>query len=107
DVEVLDVALFLEEPRDLDLQLRRRHDDAVLQRLVGVADAREHVCDWICKHRFSPTSCSWSCRGSSPDARARAGRSGTGRTCGTPRGAGRSGCTECSCEPCSDWAATA
>src|SRR5262245_11589736 len=38
DVEVLDVALVLQKARDLDLELRGRHDDAVLQRLVGVAD---------------------------------------------------------------------
>src|SRR5437764_11919335 len=52
DVEAADVALLLEDACDLFLQLRGRHLDAVLQRLVGVADAREHVGDWIRKHCF-------------------------------------------------------
>src|SRR5438067_9821681 len=52
DVEPADVALLLEDARDLFLQLRGRHLDAVLQRLVGVADAREHVGNWIRKHCF-------------------------------------------------------
>src|SRR5262245_52144560 len=47
DVVVLDVALLLEEAGDLDLQLGRGHDDAVLERLVGVPDPGEHVCDGI------------------------------------------------------------
>src|SRR5579862_43459 len=54
DVESADVALLLEDARDLFLQLRARHLDTVVQRLVGVADAREHVGDWISKHLVSP-----------------------------------------------------
>src|SRR5262245_52018513 len=45
-----DVPLLLENPRDLLLQLRRGHLHAVLQRLVGVADAGEHVGDGIGEH---------------------------------------------------------
>src|SRR5262245_22583978 len=47
DVEATDVPLLLEDAGDLLLQLRGGHLDAVLQRLVGVADAGEHVGDWI------------------------------------------------------------
>src|SRR4029078_12280904 len=53
DVEVADVALLLEDAGDLDLQLRVRHLRAVVQRLVGVADAREHVGYGICEHGSS------------------------------------------------------
>src|SRR4051794_484615 len=58
DAVVGDVALLLQEPGDLDLELRGRHRRRVVQRLVGVADAREHVCDWIGQHCVSPTNCS-------------------------------------------------
>jgi hypothetical protein len=50
DVVVADIALFLEDAGDLDLQLRARHLRGVVQRLVGVADAREHVGDGISEH---------------------------------------------------------
>src|SRR3954447_9465674 len=64
DVVVTDVALLLEDAGDLRLQLRVRHLRAIVQRLVGVADAREHVGDWIGQHSLSPpTTSSWSCRG--------------------------------------------
>src|SRR5690242_2085931 len=99
DVIVPDVALLLEEAGDLDLHPRARHGGVLVQRLVGVADAGEHVCDRVCQHVFSPTNWTWSCRESRPDARARAGRSGRGRTCGRPRAAGRTGCSACSSEP--------
>src|SRR6266511_2585369 len=91
DVEVLDVALFLEQAGNLDLELGRGHDDAVLQRLVGVADAGEHVGYGIGQHWI--TSSISSCRGCRPGVRARGGRSGRGRTCGRPRGDVRSGCS--------------
>src|SRR5215831_4504862 len=51
DMEVADVALLLEDAGDLDLELRVRHLRAVVQRLVGVADPREHVGDRIGEHR--------------------------------------------------------
>src|SRR3954453_5506825 len=44
---VADVALLLEDARDLLLEPRGGHLDAVVQRLVGVADTREHVGDGI------------------------------------------------------------
>ena len=50
DVVVADVALFLEQARDVHLHARRGHLDRVLQRLVGVADAGEHVGDGIGQH---------------------------------------------------------
>src|SRR6476469_8685864 len=61
-VVVADVPLLLEDAGDLRLQLRVRHLRAIVQRLVGVADAREHVGDWISKHVVSPTMSSLSCR---------------------------------------------
>src|SRR5437588_257421 len=64
DDVVLDVALFLEQAGDLDLLARGRHRDALVHRLVGVADAREHVCDRVGHHRDRlPTSSTWSCPG--------------------------------------------
>src|SRR4029077_2091310 len=51
-----DVALLLEDARDLDLELRIRHLGLIVQRLVGVADAGEHVCDWIGEHVCSRSS---------------------------------------------------
>src|SRR6266542_4902375 len=45
DVEVRDVALLLEDAGDALLQARGRHLHALVQRLVGVADAGEHVGD--------------------------------------------------------------
>src|SRR4051794_19464205 len=50
DPEVLDVALVLEEACDLLLHPRGRHLGGVVHRLVGVADAGQHVCDWISEH---------------------------------------------------------
>src|SRR5437867_850231 len=44
-VVVADVSLLLEEAGDLDLHPRARHGCVLVQRLVGVADAGEHVCD--------------------------------------------------------------
>src|SRR6185437_4561853 len=41
----------LEEARNLDLHPRARHGRVLVQRLVGVADAGEHVCDGIGQHR--------------------------------------------------------
>src|SRR4051812_29569050 len=50
DTEVLDVALLLEELRDLHLQAGGRHRGRLVQRLVGVADAGEHVGYRISEH---------------------------------------------------------
>src|SRR5437868_9739995 len=97
DVIVPDVALLLEEAGDLHLHARRRHDCLVLERLVRVPDAGEHVGDRIGQHRV--TSSISSCRESRPDGRGLAGRCGRGRTCGTPRAAGRTGYSACSCAP--------
>src|SRR5919198_2766761 len=97
DAEVPDVALLLEDAGDLLLQARGRHLDVIVHRLVGVADAGEHVGDWIGQHRI--TSSISSCRGSRPGARAPAGRSGRGRTCGRRRAGARSGCSACSSAP--------
>ena len=49
---------------------------------------------------MASTSSTWSCRGCSPRARARAGRSGRGRTCGRRRAGGRSGGSGCSRGSC-------
>src|SRR5205823_9910852 len=53
DAEVADVALLLEEARDLLLHARGRHRRGFLQRLVGVADPGEHVGNGIGQHRVS------------------------------------------------------
>src|SRR5262249_35192746 len=50
DVVVRDVALLLEDARDLLLQAGGRHLGPLVERLVGVADAGEHVGDWISEH---------------------------------------------------------
>src|ERR1022692_2318269 len=63
DVIVPDVALLLQEAGDLDLHPRARHGGLLVQRLVGVADAGEHVCDRIGQHVVSPTNWTSSCRG--------------------------------------------
>src|SRR5436190_4108413 len=60
-VEVRDVALLLEDARDALLQARGRHLRGLVQRLVGVADAGEHVGDGIGQHLV--TSSTWSCPG--------------------------------------------
>src|SRR5262249_23991912 len=52
DVVVRDVALLLEDASDLLLQAGGRHLGLLVQRLVGVADAREHVCDRIGQHGY-------------------------------------------------------
>src|SRR5204862_7468438 len=46
------VALFLEDARDALLQPGGRHLRALVQRLVGVADASEHVGDGIGEHCY-------------------------------------------------------
>src|SRR6266511_1597123 len=50
DAVLLDVALLLEELRDLRLHLRSRHPRFLVQRLVGVANPGEHVGDRIGYH---------------------------------------------------------
>src|SRR6266536_4984305 len=62
-VIVPDVALLLQEAGDLDLHPRARHLGLLVERLVRVPDAGEHVCDRIGQHVFSPTSSTWSCPG--------------------------------------------
>src|ERR1044071_121011 len=47
DAVVPDVALLLEQAGDLLLHPRGRHRGGLLERLVGVPDTREHVCDRI------------------------------------------------------------
>src|SRR5689334_14463243 len=48
--ELLDVALLLEDARDLPAHAGARHLHLQVERLVGVADAGEHVCDRISDH---------------------------------------------------------
>src|SRR2546425_591513 len=105
DVEVRDVSLLLEDAGNALLEAGGRHLGSLVQRLVGVADACEHVGDWIGQHRV--TSSISSCRESRPDVRGPAGRSGTGRTCGTLRAGVRSGCTASSSAPGTSAAAAA
>ena len=46
-LEALDVALVLQNPRDVGLEPRRGHVDARVLGGHGVADPREHVGNWI------------------------------------------------------------
>ena len=56
DGEAGDVTLRLEDLRQRNLLLRRGHWHLIVHRRVGVADAGEHVCDWISQHgSSSPT----------------------------------------------------
>jgi hypothetical protein len=50
DIEAGDVPLVQEQARDLLLHAGGRHLGRLVQRLVGVADAGEHVCDRIGEH---------------------------------------------------------
>src|SRR5699024_4531410 len=70
DAPVGDVALGLEDLGDVRLELRERHADVLVVSRVGVAQTREHVCDWIshchlgtCPSslRFPPTWSAWTC----------------------------------------------
>src|SRR5262245_32136661 len=54
DVEVLDVALVLEQARDLLLHAGGRHLRRLVHRLVGVADPGQHVGDRVGLHLSSP-----------------------------------------------------
>src|SRR5436309_5986501 len=98
DVVVVDVALLAQDPGELDLEPRRRDLDVVEVRGQPVADPRQEVGDWV-RHRYRvpPTSSTWSDPARSPREPSRAGRSGTGRTCGSTRADGRSACSGCSC----------
>ena len=98
-----DVTLVLQNPRNLGLQLRGRHRQLVVAGTAGIANPGEHVGNRIGhRHRSpvpTPTNSTSSVRGRSPRGPSRAGRSGTGRTCGSTRVAGRtagSGCTRVS-----------
>src|SRR5262249_7249204 len=99
-VEVLDVALLLEDPRHLHLQARGGDLHLLLARAGGVSDPGPGIRGPGGLPRPRPTNPTWSCRGCTPRERPRAGRSGRGRTCGsTPAGA-RSDGSGCSCATC-------
>src|SRR5712691_10949885 len=92
-LEVLDVVVVAQQPRDLDLQLRHRHIDPTVARLAGVAHPGQHIGDginhahlafrpftnWLCARREFPRA-----------ARARGNKCGTAGTCGGCPGCGRS-----------------
>mgnify|MGYP002717695750 CR=1 FL=1 len=46
-VTAFEQAALLEDLGDVRLQLRERHADVLVVSRVGVAQTREHVCDWI------------------------------------------------------------
>src|SRR5215218_5951329 len=60
DLVVADVALLLEEARDLALGARARHLGALVQRAVRVADSGQHVCDRVGLHAMRPCFHEWS-----------------------------------------------
>src|SRR5687768_9730837 len=59
---VLDVALVLQDARDLDLRPGRRHRRRLVEGAVRVPDPREHVGDGVVQHAASLTSSTSSCR---------------------------------------------
>src|SRR5581483_8651156 len=86
----LDVSLLLEDAGQLALESRGGNRHVLVLRERRVAQAGEEVGYGI-GHRHRPlTNSTWSSRGHIRCARARAGRSGTRRTCDTPSGHGRS-----------------
>src|SRR6185312_10004092 len=50
DLEISDVALFLENAGDFGLQLRSRNVDLRMARHHGVAHPGQHICYWITSH---------------------------------------------------------
>src|SRR4029453_19579754 len=50
DAEVADVALLLQEARDVLLQARGRHRRRLLESFVRIADSRQHVGNRISEH---------------------------------------------------------
>src|SRR5687768_15185118 len=92
----VDVALLLQDARDLRLQVRGGHLHVVAVGVQAVADAGEEV-GYRIGHRHGSTSSTSSGRGSCPRARSRARRFGTGRTSAGTRAGGRSACSGCSC----------
>src|SRR5215211_548257 len=96
DGESLDVALLLEDPRHLALELGRGNLDRGVLRRDRVAKLGQVVGYGVGEHAsLLVTNSTWSCRGCSPCGPARARRACTGRTCGSrPAGArtGGSGC---------------
>src|SRR5262245_983437 len=56
DAVALDVALLVEQARDLLLHARGRHGDRVVHRAIRVANPAQHVCDRIGQHCVSPTT---------------------------------------------------
>src|SRR4051794_26396737 len=97
--EVLDVALLLQDARELGLELRSGHVHELVIGAQAVANAREEVRYRVC-HRHVATSSTSSFRGRNPGGPSRAGRSGRGRTCGSRRAGGRTACSDCSCGSC-------
>src|SRR6267143_2210016 len=92
-LEVLDVVVVAQQPRDLDLQLRHRHIDPTVPRLAGVAHPGQHVGNGISHtHRVFRPFTNWLCarRESPRAARARGNKCGTAGTSGASRYCGRS-----------------
>src|SRR4051794_4260412 len=85
-LEALDVALLLEDARDLPAHAGAGHLDELVERQVGVPQARQHVCDRISDHLL--TSGSWSCPPQNPGARAPGAGSASRRPAGRSRGPG-------------------
>src|SRR5205823_7677155 len=85
DLEALDEALVLQDPRDAFFHLRVRDVNAGMAPVNRVADARQHIGDRIGHtHGIAlPTSSTSQRPAARPAAPVRAGRCGKGRTCDT------------------------
>src|ERR1041385_6386111 len=92
DLEVRDVMVLGQDPRQLGLELGARDVDPPVARGAGVPDAGQHVGHGISHAHAGVPLTSWPCarRGCAPSARARGNRSGTVRTSGAPRAPARS-----------------
>src|SRR4051794_21996293 len=104
DLEVANVALLLEDAGHLALELAGRDLDLLVRGGDAVAHAGEEI-GYRVGHRHRITRSSSSCPARSRCARARAGRCGRRRTCGTPSARGRSAGSGCTRGSCTCWGA--
>src|SRR5664279_1301536 len=97
-LEVLDIALVLEDASELDLEARRRNVGLLVPGRQRVPEAREEIGDGIADvHRPLLTTTPSSPRARSPRARGSGSKCGTSRTCGETPADARSACNGFAC----------